>query len=81
MVRRCRAEGLIGGEGLAVDASLIEADASRQTCVPGAQGLPPDVADHAVIVDVEPSTAVRQAEAAPARTMIERTRRALRAPA
>ena len=130
VVRRCMAEGLVGGEGFAVDASLIEADASRQTCVPGAEGLPPDVTnraidwylavldeaafgaatpvkpkmlspsdpasrwsgadgglvyfayctnylidlDHAVIVDVDPSTAVRQAEVAAAKTMIERTR-------
>ena len=130
VVRRCMDEGLVGGEGFAVDASLIEADASRQTCVPGAEGLPPDVTnraveeylavldeaafgaatpvtpkmlspsdpasrwtgadgglayfayctnylidlDHAVIVDVEPSTAVRQAEVAAAKTMIERTR-------
>jgi transposase len=29
MVERCIAEGLVGGEGFAVDASLIEADANR----------------------------------------------------
>ena len=130
VVRRCMDEGLVGGEGFAVDASLIEADASRQTCVPGGEGLPPDVTnraideylavldeaafgaatpvtpkmlspsdpasrwtgadgglayfayctnylidlDNAVIVDVEPSTAVRQAEVAAAKTMIERAR-------
>ena len=34
--------------------------------------------DHAVIVDVEPSTAVRQAEVTAAKTMIEPCRRALR---
>lgn len=28
-VRRCVAEGLVGGEGFAVDASLIKADAAR----------------------------------------------------
>ena len=128
VVRRCMDEGLVGGEGFAVDASLIEADASRQTCVPGADGLPPEATsraveeylavldeaafgaatpvipkmlspadpaarwtgadggpayfayctnylidlDNAVIVDVEASTAVRQAEVAAARTMIER---------
>jgi len=27
------AEGLVGGEGFAVDASLIKADANRQRCV------------------------------------------------
>jgi|GEM_PF-1205503 len=29
-VRRCIAEGLVGGEGFAVDASLIKADANKQ---------------------------------------------------
>ena len=128
-VRRCLEEGLIGGEGFAVDASLIKADASRQRGVPGAEGhgsLPPSRAvreyiaalddaafggatkvtpkfispadpaarwtgahggqaffaystnylidlDHAVIVDVEPSTAIRQAEVTATKTMIERT--------
>jgi transposase len=130
VVRRCMTEGLVGGEGFAVDASLIAADANRQRCVPGAEGLPPEAAsraideylavlddaafgaatpvtpkfispadpasrwtgankglaffayatnylidlDHAVIVDVEASTAVRQAEVTAARTMIERVR-------
>ena len=128
VVRRCIAEGLVGGEGFAVDASLIRADANRQRCVPGDEGLPAkavgravdeylavldDAAfgaatqvtpkfispadpasrwtgankglaffayatnylidlDHAVIVDVEASTAVRPAEVTAARTMIER---------
>jgi transposase len=128
VVRRCMAEGLVGGEGFAVDASLIEADANRQRGVPGDEGLPAtkvsravteylavldDAAfggatpvtpkfvspadpasrwtgaakgpaffaystnylidlDNAVIVDVEASTAVRQAEVTAARTMIER---------
>jgi transposase len=130
VVRRCMTEGLVGGEGFAVDASLIRADANRQRCVPGAQGLPAEAAsraideylavlddaafgaatpvtpkfispadpasrwtgankglaffayatnylidlEHAVIVDVEASTAVRQAEVTAARTMIERVR-------
>jgi transposase len=130
VVRRCMAEGLVGGEGFAVDASLIAADANRQRCVPGEEGLPKEAAsraideylavlddaafggatpvtpkfispadpasrwtgankglaffayatnylidlDHAVIVDVEASTAVRQAEVTAARTMIERVR-------
>jgi transposase len=128
VVRRCMAEGLVGGEGFAVDASLIKADANRQRCIPGEEGLPPEAAsraiaeyltvlddaafgaatpvtpkfispadpasrwtgankglaffayatnylidlDHAVIVDVEASTAVRQAEVTAACTMIER---------
>ena len=130
VLRRCMAEGLVGGEGFAVDASLIKADANRQRCVPGHEGLPPSAVsravdeylavlddaafgaatevvpkfvspadpasrwtgankglaffaystnylidlDHAVIVDVEPSTAVRQAEVTAAKIMIERAR-------
>jgi transposase len=129
VVRRCMAEGLVGGEGFAVDASLIRADANRQRGVDGLQGLPPEISsravdeylavlddaafggatevtpklispadpaarwtsahgglaffaysdnylidlDHAVIVDVEASTAIRQAEVTASKTMIERT--------
>jgi transposase len=129
VVRRCIAEGLVGGDGFAVDASLIKAEANRQRGVDGSQGLAPEVSsravdeymavlddaafgaatevtpkfispvdpaarwtgahggqaffaysanylidlDHAVIVDVEASTAVRQAEVKAAQTMIERT--------
>src|SRR5712692_55062 len=47
-VRRCMTEGLVGGEGFAVDASLIKADANRQRGVPGEEGLPPEAANHAV---------------------------------
>src|SRR5262249_45779581 len=128
VVRRCMVEGLVGGQGFAVDASMIVADAHRQRGVdtpaqldPKANravaeyfaaldnaafgGAPPvepkfispidpaarwtaswggpalyayctnyliDV-EHAVIVDVEPSTAVRQAEVTAAKTMIKRT--------
>jgi transposase len=129
VVRRCMGEGLVGGEGFAVDASLIKADANRQRGVDGLQGLPPEISnravdeylavlddaafggatevtpklispadpaarwtsahgglaffaysdnylidlDHAVIVDVEASTAIRQAEVTASKTMIERT--------
>ncbi len=128
-VRRCMTEGLVGGEGFAVDASLIKADANRQRGVPGEEGLPPEAAnhavreylavlddaafgaatpvvpkfvspadpasrwtgangglaffayctnylidlEHAVILDVEATTAVRQAEVTAQRRMIERT--------
>jgi hypothetical protein len=131
VVRRCMTEGLVGGEGFAVDASLIAADANRQRCVPGADGLPPEAAsraideylavlddaafgaatpvtpkfispadpasrwtgankglaffayatnylidtDNAVILDVEASRAIRQAEVGASRTMIDRTAR------
>jgi transposase len=128
-VERCMAEGLVGGEGFAVDASLIRADANRQTGDPGSEGLPPgtdnravreylavldDAAfgaatpvvpkflapadpasrwtcahggqayyaysinylidlDQAVIMDVEASTAIRQAEVTACKRMIART--------
>jgi transposase len=132
VVASCLAAGLVGGEGFAVDASLIEADANRQRSIPGkdwnrqrdsqaasravkeylatlddaAFGAATEVvpkfvsrsdpaaqwtgalkgpaffayADNylidvrfGVIVDVEASRAVRQAEVGAARTMIERT--------
>lgn len=122
------AEGLVGGEGFAVDASLIRAEANRQTFYSGEEGLPAELStravdeylavlddaafgaasqavsprispsdpasrytsahggraefcyatnylidvDHAVIVDVEASTAVRQAEVTAAKRMIAR---------
>jgi transposase len=127
-VARCMAEGLVGGEGFAVDASLIRADVNRQHAVDrpeqlpgeatshavreylavlddaafgGATPVPPrqlavaDPAarwtaatreraffaystnylidlDHAVIVDVEATTSIRQAEVTAQRRMIER---------
>lgn len=37
VLARCLAEGLVGGEGFAVDASVIKADASRQRGVPGTE--------------------------------------------
>src|SRR5579864_6972870 len=48
VLQRCIDEGLVGGEGFAVDASLIQADASDRTRVEGAAGLPPDAAGRAV---------------------------------
>ncbi len=128
----CIEAGLVGGEGFAVDASLIEADANRQRSIPGVEWkkhIDPEAAGRAVkeylatlndaafgaatevqpkfvspsdpaaqwtgalkgpaffayadnylidlrcgvIMDVEASRAVRQAEVGAARTMIERT--------
>ena len=127
-VKRCIDEGLVGGDGFAVDASLIRAEASRQHFHPGEEGLPHNLASRAideyvavlddaafgaatpvvparlsstdpaarytsahggqaqfcyatkylvdvataVIIDVEASTAVRQAELTAAKRMIER---------
>src|SRR5207253_9784927 len=44
VLQRCIAEGLVGGEGFAVDASMIEADANNRARVEGAAGLPRDAA-------------------------------------
>ncbi len=127
-VERCMAEGLVGGDGFAVDASLVRAEANRQRFHPGGDGPPPDLGgravaeylavlddaafgaatsvvpprvsptdpaarytsahggqaqfcystnylvdvENAVIVDVEASTAVRQAEVEAAKRMVER---------
>ena len=38
-VVRCMAEGLVGGEGFATDASIIRADAGRKRAVPGDEAI------------------------------------------
>src|SRR5437764_11334181 len=48
VLQRCIDEGLVGGEGFAVDASLIQAEASDRTRVEGTAGLPPGSAGRAV---------------------------------
>src|ERR1700733_15578286 len=50
VLRRCIGEGLVGGEGFAVDASLIKADANRQKGVEGENGVPPKPTGRAVRV-------------------------------
>ena len=47
-VGRCMAEGLVGGEGFAVDASMIKADANRQRPSPDAEDLASPTASRAV---------------------------------
>src|ERR1700716_541138 len=47
-VKRCMAEGLVGGDGFAVDASLIRAEANRQHFRSGDEGLSLDVSSRAV---------------------------------
>jgi transposase len=130
VLRRCIREGLVSGEGFAVDASLIKADANRQNGIEGETGLLPQAAgraideylavlddaafgaatdvtpkfispadpaarwtgahggqaffaystnylidvDNAIIVDVEATTAIRQAEVLAAKRMLERTK-------
>src|SRR5271167_4240701 len=48
VVRRCMEEGLVGGEGFAVDASIIRADASSLNRVDGKDGLPPETSSRAI---------------------------------
>src|ERR1700754_3411044 len=45
---RCLEERLVGGEGFAVDASLIKADTNRQKGIEGDKGLPPEAAGRAI---------------------------------
>jgi transposase len=39
VLSRCMEAGLVGGEGFAIDASLIKADANRQRGIPGAEPI------------------------------------------
>ena len=39
VLRRCMNEGLVAGEGFAIDASVVKADASRASAVPGEQPI------------------------------------------
>jgi transposase len=39
VVHRCMAEGLVRGEGFAIDASVVKADANRQRGVPGTENI------------------------------------------
>jgi hypothetical protein len=48
VLRQCIRERLVGGEGFAVDASLIKADANRQKGIEGNKGLPPEAAGRAI---------------------------------
>jgi transposase len=47
-VRRCLAEGIVGGQGFVVDASMIRADANRQKGVARPEELDPEDASRAV---------------------------------
>lgn len=52
VLRRCMSEGLVGGEGFAIDASVIKADANRARGVPGSEAT--------VLQDTAASRAVRE---------------------
>ncbi len=98
IVASCITAGLVGGNGFAVDASLIAADANKCRSTPGdkwSHDIDPETARRAVqdylarlddpadnylidvkfgiIMDVEASRAIRQAEVGAAQTMINRT--------
>src|SRR5664279_2943178 len=47
VVSRCMAEGLVGADGFAVDASLIAADANKQRSVRSADWKPEEISDEA----------------------------------
>jgi transposase len=52
VLKRCMSEGLVGGEGFAIDASVVKADAARASAIPGAtidyRALGPGQASRAV---------------------------------
>ena len=48
VVQRCMAEGLVGADGFAVDASLIAADANKQRSVPSKDWKPEEIKENAV---------------------------------
>jgi transposase len=78
VVRMCMQAGLVGGEGFAIDASVIEADAglgrkaSKLAFAYGTNYLIDNKL--AIIVDVEASPARWQAEVAATKTMLQRTK-------
>jgi transposase len=54
VLRRCMSEGLVGGEGFAIDASVVKADAARPSGIPGA------AMDQQAMGPVQASRAVRE---------------------
>jgi hypothetical protein len=54
VLQRCMTEGLVGGEGFAIDASAVKADAARASAIPGA------AIDHRALGPVQASRAVRE---------------------
>jgi len=72
VLRRCMAEGLVGGEGFAIDASVVKADANRARGVPGEQALDWKVNDNSSRAVREYLAAVEEAnptETAPAKSV------------
>jgi transposase len=54
VLQRCMSEGLVGGEGFAIDASVVKADATRARAIPGA------AIDRRALGPVQASRAVRE---------------------
>jgi len=54
VLRRCMSEGLVGGEGFAIDASVVKADAARASAIPGA------TIDYRALGPAQASRAVRE---------------------
>ncbi len=54
VLKRCMSEGLVGGEGFAIDASVVKADATRARAIPGA------AIDHRALGPVQATRAVRE---------------------
>jgi IS5 family transposase len=74
VVRRCMDEGLVGGEGFAVDASIIIANAHRQRGIDNIDEIKPEasraVAEYWAVLDA----AVRRSAAIRTRPPADRTR-------
>jgi transposase len=54
VLKRCMSEGLVGGEGFAIDASVVKADATRARAIPGA------AVDRRALGPVQATRAVRE---------------------
>jgi len=54
VLKRCMSEGLVGGEGFAIDASVVKADATRARAIAGA------AIDHRALGPVQATRAVRE---------------------
>ena len=54
VLERCMSEGLVGGDGFAIDASVVKADAARASAIPGA------AIDYRALGPAQASRAVRE---------------------
>jgi transposase len=61
VLRRCMVEGLVGGEGFAIDASVVKADANRARGVPGEQAVDWKIEDTSSRAVREYLTAIEEA--------------------